>query len=221
MSKHDSAIEVATAIQEQFNALESISTGARGKRLVERELRRRGLFHAGVGKSVADGLSHFATAEKQYDEVLDSAKTACRRSDLTSTESLKLYSSDFDRGTELSTGDQIFMLAREPDGATKGRTTRASANMEEPSAKLLKKASRLGIPITPVAELKSTSVPPLYPSERRHTAPKGFEQINDDLFSRRDNKFMVFNGAGVDSWKGTTPVTKLSHSENSILSTLS
>lgn len=39
--------------------------------------------------------------------------------------------------------------------------------------------------------------------------PAGFEQINEDLFARKDNKFMVFNGAGVDSWKSPPqPVTK-------------
>jgi hypothetical protein len=41
--------------------------------------------------------------------------------------------------------------------------------------------------------------------------PNGFEQINDDLFARKDNKFMVFNGAGVNSWKSPPqPVTKKS-----------
>lgn len=39
--------------------------------------------------------------------------------------------------------------------------------------------------------------------------PAGFEQINEDLFARKDNKFMVFNGAGVDSWQSPPePVTK-------------
>ena len=39
--------------------------------------------------------------------------------------------------------------------------------------------------------------------------PSGFEQINEDLFARKDNKFMVFNGAGVDSWTSPPqPVTK-------------
>jgi hypothetical protein len=39
--------------------------------------------------------------------------------------------------------------------------------------------------------------------------PNGFEQINEDLFARKDNKFMVFNWAGVDSWKSPPqPVTK-------------
>ena len=39
--------------------------------------------------------------------------------------------------------------------------------------------------------------------------PAGFEQINEDLFARKDNKFMVFNGSAVDSWKSPPqPVTK-------------
>ena len=47
--------------------------------------------------------------------------------------------------------------------------------------------------------------------------PAGFEQINEDLFARKDNKFMVFNGAGmntyvggVDAWTSSPqPVTKM------------
>ena len=39
--------------------------------------------------------------------------------------------------------------------------------------------------------------------------PSGFEQINEDLYARKDNKFMVFNGPGVDSWQTPPqPVTK-------------
>lgn len=30
-----------------------------------------------------------------------------------------------------------------------------------------------------------------------------FEQINDDLFARKSNKYMVFNGAGKKSWSGS------------------
>ena len=38
---------------------------------------------------------------------------------------------------------------------------------------------------------------------------QGFEQINEDLFARKDNKFMVFNSAGVDSWSSPPqPMTK-------------
>jgi hypothetical protein len=35
------------------------------------------------------------------------------------------------------------------------------------------------------------------------------------LFARKDNKFMVFNEAGMRSWKGTQPITKTAHELNS------
>jgi hypothetical protein len=194
--------------------LESVSTSSGGQRLVERELNRQGLFQAGVKASVATGLTHFATAEKQYDEILDITKSTCRRSDLTTTDSLRLYSFEFNPRAELSIADQIFLLARHPDGVVPRRISRPSG---EESDTLLKKASRLGISIAPKAELSFTRVPPLYPLERRHISPNGFEQINDDLFSRKENKFMVFNGAGVDSWEGTQPITKRSHLDDIIV----
>lgn len=216
LTKDCSAIEVATAIQEQFNALESIGTGGR---LVERELRRRGLYQAGVKTSVADGLRHFTISKKQYEEVLDNTKSTCRRSDLTTTESFRLYSSNFDRHFEMSTADQTFLLARQPDIIPQ-KAHSVPSRAEKPSNTFLKKASRLGISIIPRTDYISEEIAPLYPSERKHISPEGFEQINDDLFARKDNTFMVFNGAGVDSWKGTHPITKLSHSESIILSTL-
>ena len=39
--------------------------------------------------------------------------------------------------------------------------------------------------------------------------PEGFEQINDDLFARRDNKFLVLNGAAVGTWQEAVPKTKV------------
>jgi hypothetical protein len=39
-------------------------------------------------------------------------------------------------------------------------------------------------------------------------AKLGFEQINEDLYARSDNKFLVLNGPGVGSWKSQA-VTKL------------
>jgi hypothetical protein len=84
----------------------------------------------------------------------------------------------------------------------------------------VKKASRLGIPVIPREELAKSAFTPLYGFSRRRKLPPGFEQINEDMFARKDNKFMVFNGAGVDSWHGTQPVTKVSLLENILLTTL-
>ena len=45
--------------------------------------------------------------------------------------------------------------------------------------------------------------------------------INEGLFASKKNKFMVFNGAGVDSWRlERTPVTKTKGVENMLLGTL-
>ena len=49
-----------------------------------------------------------------------------------------------------------------------------------------------------MAEKKS---PSLFSKEARRSIPEGFEQINDDMFARRDNRFVVFNGTGLDTWR--------------------
>ena len=65
--------------------------------------------------------------------------------------------------------------------------------------------------------LASISTPPPPPgstagssqaSGRKGHVKDGFEQINDDLFARRANKFMVFNGVGMQEWT-TKPLTKM------------
>lgn len=44
--------------------------------------------------------------------------------------------------------------------------------------------------------------------------------INEDMFSRKENKFMVFNGPGVDSWTDTNPITKISGVERMLSAAL-
>lgn len=148
------------------------------------------------------------------------SKNECRRSDLTTEDSLKLYASEFDGTTELSLADQIFLLSRIPDGVSPsrlGERTKLNAEQEVPS--FVERAAKLGISIAQGTELKRAAVPALYERERRQVAPDGFEQINEDLYSRKDNKYMVLNGAGVASWNGTKGITKLSHAENLLLFT--
>ncbi|KAI2508478.1 hypothetical protein MHU86_6005 [Fragilaria crotonensis] len=81
----------------------------------------------------------------------------------------------------------------------------------EPSAKkvtpykgdFVKKAAELGITIQSYDDIMHSKSPSLFTFARVGDVPAGFEQINDDLFARKDNKFMVFNGAG---WiTGTEP----------------
>lgn len=215
LAKSQSAIEAATAIHEQFNAFESGPVG--GRRLVEKELMRRGLDTDGMRESVAAGLRDLSFAKRQYAEIVDGPISGCRRSDLTTARSLQLYASEFDTTTRLSTTDLIYL--RNPDRTDVRRQPRKAIQTHQPTA-FAKKAARLGIATSPNGDASVTNIPPLYPSERVNTVPVSFEQINEDLFSRRDNKFMVFNGAAVRSWKGTQPLTKISHTENILLSTL-
>ena len=40
-------------------------------------------------------------------------------------------------------------------------------------------------------------------SSKKEQISGAFEQINDDLYARKKNKFMVFNGAGMNEWRDT------------------
>ena len=170
-------------------------------------------------ESVSAGWKRFTLAEKQYLEIVEANVARCKRSELTSADSLQLYSSEFDEGTNLTTADLIFLQAYEPESTNDRRPPiRSSDQATEPSP-FVQKAARLGISITPHARRTAAVPPPLYQSEQRQYVAVGFEQINEDMFSRKDNKFMVFNGAGVDSWTVTKPITKISHAEDILLST--
>jgi hypothetical protein len=86
----------------------------------------------------------------------------------------------------------------------------------------VKKASRLGIYVEECQGKGKVSNPPLYQSDLRDKNPSGFEQINDDMYARTDNKFMVFNGAGVDSWDDCCKaITDISDAEKILRSTFS
>lgn len=179
---------------------------------------RRGFDTNGMKESVSAGWNRFTLAEKQYLEVVEANVARCKRSELTSADSLQLYSSEFDEGTNLTTSDLIFLQAYERESTNDRRPPRSSDQSTEPS-QFVQSASRLGISITPHARRTAAVPPPLYQSEQRQYVAVGFEQINEDMFSRKDNKFMVFNGAGVDSWTSTKPITKIAHAEDILRST--
>jgi hypothetical protein len=82
------------------------------------------------------------------------------------------------------------------------------------------RAAKKGIQIKSHNELEKARSQPLFQFQRKQTVPAGFEMINEDMFSRKDNKFMVFNGPGVDSWTGTKPMTKNSGIEKMLAGTL-
>jgi hypothetical protein len=95
------------------------------------------------------------------------------------------------------------------------RSTRPSGKVSGPcsdlksfdEASFLIKAAARGINIRKSASNNSGKTEIDMLTFHTRPIPAGFEQINEDLFARKDNKFMVFNGPGVDSFS-TNAVTK-------------
>jgi hypothetical protein len=211
-------------IQEQFNALENMRN--RGElrdgmpTTLTTELRRRGLQTPGVKGAIATGWNRNVRTEKQYSESFLDSSTGCRRSVLTTANSMKLYSSFFSPDMALQTADLTFMLGLQPSQTTGGSRTDPTEMASMPCG-FVAKAARVGIQIPSHSDLMESKSAPLFPYEqRRSSVPAGFEMINEDMFARKDNKFMVFNGAGIDSWTGNGPVTKISGIESMLLGTL-
>lgn len=192
---------------------------AEGPDLVESELRRRGYETAGVKEAVAHAWRDHRNAQRQYTEIVE-GDVGYGRSEMTTAASLRLYSKCSDSSTPLTIADRIFMTGTKPDDLIKRRSGGLDMGRKQADA-FVKKASRLGIPVIPREELAKSAFKPMYTFSRRRILPPGFEQINEDMFARKDNKFMVFNGAGVDSWHGTQPLTKISNAEDMLLQTLS
>jgi hypothetical protein len=166
-------------------------------------------------EAVTNGWAKQEAAERQYMELLDTSNIGCRRSDLTTEESMKLYTSYFDDATSLSTLDVTFIVGSNPPGS-KSQAKEAFLNNRERAfttqpmkSEFVFKAARMGYSIPSQSEIAKAKSPQLFLWNEPRKTPNGFEQINEDLFARKDNKFMVFNGAGVDSWQGTEPKTKV------------
>ena len=210
-------------IHEQFNALNTMSTRpdhVGSFQMVDEELKRRGYHTIGVREAVGRGWEKHKLAEQQYAEVIDRSNLACRRSDLTTDESFKLYSSYFDDSEQLSRLDLTYMVGEQPPapgGRGRGRTTesvRSPREKQQPGADeskqtFVEKAAKMGISIRSQAAYTRSRLPPLFSPEQVGRLPEGFEQINEDLFARRENKFMVLNGPGVETWQGAEAQTKV------------
>lgn len=185
---------------------------------MDAELERRGFYTDGVKEALDTGWNRHISAEKHYSESFMESSQNYRRSDLSTASSLKLYSSFCSPEKVMTTTDLTFILGEKPmDTETKKKPGHVPVADRGP--KFVARASCLGVPITPHSELKKSQ--PLFQFERRKAVPAGFEMINEDMFARKDNKFMVLNGAGVDSWHGTSPVTKISGIESMLLGTFS
>jgi hypothetical protein len=188
--------------------------------LMDAELRRRGLYTEGVKGAISSGWNRRVRAEKNYSEAIAEPDHRSTRSSLTTTSSLQMYASFFPHENGLSTQDLSF-IAGDRAEVPQTRIKPGYVDLDDRPLSFVTRAKRLGIPITSHADLIKSKSQPLFQFQQRKGVPSGFEMINEDFFARKDNKFMVFNGAGVDSWKGTEPVTKTTGIDKMLRGTLS
>ena len=222
LDRNFSAIEVSTVVFEQINAYENLKKRGdlqEGIPIMDAELVRRGFHMGGVKDSITNEFERKKIAEKQYHETCLEGSSKLRRSDLTTTNSLKLYTSFFSPDEALATPDLSVLLGETPSDNGK-KIKPGHVDLKDRSSDFVSKAAKKGVQITSHKELEKARSQPLFQFQRKQTVPAGFEMINEDMFSRKDNKFMVFNGPGVDSWTGTQPVTKTSGIEKMLAGTL-
>ena len=150
-------------------------------------LKRNHMDSLGVKDELTGRWNGFIESKNIYDEVLDCSKITYRRSHITSERSMNLYTSFFEGNTNLSSLKRIYLLGE----------------MEE-SKENEKEKNKQRKP-----ENKSKLHPRKDQANFCYRDREGFEQINEDLYARKDNKFIVFNGAAVDVWDESVPVTKM------------
>ena len=101
-------MKVATTVHSYFNLLEEkVEEGELSYNEVHpphllETLKQADLYSVGVTQTMYSGWRHQAKAEKTYNEIVDMTSIGCRRSDITTESSMKLYSSFFDQSTEIS-----------------------------------------------------------------------------------------------------------------------
>lgn len=219
LDRNFSAIEFSTMVFEQLNAYENIRRRGKlrdGIPAMDAELMRRGFYTDGVRETIADGWDQHVAAERQYHETCLPGSAKYRRSDLTTTNSLKLYTSFFSPDLAMAVPDLAVLLGETPSSEVRRKP--GHVDVKDRGNDFVTEAAKKGIFITSHENLSKSQ--PLFSFGRKHTVPPGFEMINEDMFSRKDNKFMVFNGPGVDSWSGNSPVTKISGIEQMLAGTL-
>lgn len=219
LDRNFSAIEFSTVVFEQLNAYENMRRRGKlkeGVPVMDAELMRRGFCTNGVRETIADGWDQYVASERLYHETCLPGSSKYRRSDLTTTNSLKLYTSFFSPDQTMATPDLSVLLGDTPTSDVKRKP--GHVDLKYRGTDFVSKAAKKGIDITSHKDLGKSQ--PLFSFGRKHAVPEGFEMINDDMFSRKDNKFMVFNGPGVESWSGNSPESKISGIEKMLAGTL-
>jgi len=213
LSQDVSAVDVTTAVHEQFNNLMCMKERGvlqDGLSSLDSTLSSIHMNTPGIKETIGKGWEKLSQSENQFAEVLGDELLKCRRSKLTSDESLRLYASFFDSGTSVSNLEKAYIS---------GQSQIPNDFLSNSKVEKLVKAMDDCVICTSGLDnddevnldshkAKDDDVLPISSHIRRDVRPE-FEQINEDLFAKRDNKFIVFNGKGVDCWNGTEPVTRL------------
>mmetsp|Transcript_4116 Transcript_4116/g.4702 ORF Transcript_4116/g.4702 Transcript_4116/m.4702 type:complete len:545 (+) Transcript_4116:422-2056(+) len=217
LSQHESAIEVTTVIHEQFIALESMKNrGELNEGIllsVDDELKRREMDTPGVIDAVHGGWKQFANSEGCYEEIMSGTSMGPRRSDVTDDKSMKLYCSFFDGETPLSNDEMDFIHGNRISNKLLPSNVKSTSEKLEPTSTtnnesaLMIKAKKMGYPVNSNRDNATKPSTSLFVHEEVKDIPTGFEQINDDLYARKDNRFIVFNGAGIMPWPPKGGVT--------------
>jgi len=198
-------------VNEQFNALQSLKTKGRLSNEdkiashIDEELKRREMDTPGVMDAINEGWKHFAESESCYREVLSSESLFHRRSDLTDADSMKLYCSFFGEDTQMTNHDIQHVTGGKQLPAKAKEQSKTKQTFDLKQSRLMNKARTLGIHIGEGSE-----------KSEQMDFPDGFEQINENMFARKDNRFMVFNDVGVGQWppKSKTKIGTIEHDMN-------
>jgi len=205
-------VEVTTVIHEQFNNLDNRKKRGelRGGGLpgVSDALKEREIDTPGVIEAVFGGWDRFSQNEGTYTEIMNTSSICHKRSDLTDKQSLSIYNSFFGYSTPLTNLDVSYIVGSKivkPHSLVSERQKKKEKSLRTPSGEGMtstfrSKAKMMGFPVILGKKMNHISKPSLFSRGDEPLVPKGFEQINDDLFARKENKFMVFNGAGLVSW---------------------
>ena len=176
-----SAIGVSTLVHSQLEVLASAAERGDeedGKKQMMANLQKNGIEATCMKDLIEQKWEELKDSKGINREILEDGNLKSMRSELTTDEGLSLYCRYHDEESIIADKELQYMLST---GAEEG-----------------------------------TNVPPPPPGSaggqgkgggRKGYVKDGFEQINDDLFARRANKFMVFNGVGMQDWT-TKPVTK-------------
>jgi len=178
-----SAVGVATLVHSQLDVLGSAAERGDeedGRKQMAENLQKNGIEATCMQDLIEQKWKELKDSREINREILEDRNLKSMRSELTTEEGLNLYCKYYDEDSIMGDKELQYMLGPSPDFPSPQGSASGGALVTVQAG-----------------------------SGRKGHVREGFEQINDDLFARRANKFMVFNGVGMREWT-TKPVTKKS-----------